>query len=360
MRKGVLVHKQRRMVLLAVPTLGVFVVAAYLSLVNLDYAGLWYDEGATAILGNALLEQGFPSGWDGRNLIGADNGRALNSDLVEVLPPLAYGLNAIGITVFGFNEVGARVMHALAGLLSLAFLYLLLREHLRKHPRLIFFIFLFSAWSAQLLLYFRQSRYYAFMVLGVIAAFYFYERYWQTRRVVYLVMLTLVATLAFFNHYIGGAATMLSIAAWHLLFRARQTAARDYVLFCLGLGTVAVLGSAYLLWLGVVGGERGSWFDFMGVDVHAYTGDIPAPLLRLEIYARDLFAADWISWPVFLWFVIAVFLAAKTREPGSFRSPSVLVSRVPTICRSWKRERSFSWECFLRCSRRCCRCSRSG
>ena len=149
-------------------------MAAYFSLVNLDYAGLWHDEAPTAILGNTLLEQGSLRGWDGRNLVGADNGRALNSKLIEVLPPLAYGLNAIGIALFGFNEVGVRVMHALVGLLSLVFLYLLLREHLRQHPRLILFIFLFSAWLAQLLLYFRQSRYYAFMVFGVIAAFYLY------------------------------------------------------------------------------------------------------------------------------------------------------------------------------------------
>ncbi len=288
------------------PLLVVFIVAAYLSLANLDYAGLWHDEAPAAILGNAVLEQGWPSGWDGRNLIGADNSRSLNPELIEVLPPLAYVLNSIGIALFGFNEIGARAMHALVGVLSLVFLYLLLREHLRKHPRLIFFIFLFAAWSAQLLLFFRQSRYYAFMVFGVIAAFYLYERYWRTGKLLFLVMLTLVATLAFFNHYIGGAATMLAIAAWHLLFRARQTTARQYLLFSLGLGIVAVLGTGYLAWLGVVGGDR-DWLDYMGTRVFAHTGDIPAPLLRIWIYAGDLFAADWVSWPVFLWFVVVVF-----------------------------------------------------
>ncbi len=299
--------------------LGVFLVAAYLSLANLDYAGLWYDEGPAAVLGNTLLEQGSLRGWDGRNLVGADNGRTLNSDLIEVLPPLAYGLNAVGIALFGFNEVGARAMHALVGLLSLVFLYLLLREHLRQHPRLILFIFLFSAWSAQLLLYFRQSRYYAFMVFGVIAAFYLYERYWQSRNGVFLVLLTLVATLAFLNHYVGGTATILSIAAWHLLFRARQTTGRECLLFGLALGVVALLGTGYLVWLGVIGGERGSWIDFMGIDVHDYTGDMPAPFLRVQIYARDLFAADWISWPVFLWFVGMLFVVWRMRNtvPGT-------------------------------------------
>ena len=50
------------------------------------------------------------------------------------------------------------------------------------------------------------------------------------------------------------------------------------------------------------------------MDVHEYTGEIPAPFLRVQIYVRDLFAADWISWPVFLWFTGVVILAGKGRE----------------------------------------------
>ena len=295
-------------------SLGVFGVAVYLSFVNLDYAGLWYDEAPTAVLGNTLLEQGSLRGWDGRNFLGSDNGRTLNADLIDVLPPLAYLLNAVGIAIFGFNEIGARVMHALVGVLSLVFFYLLLRQHLRRHPRLIFFIFLFAAASAQLLLYFRQSRYYAFMVFGVVAAFYLYERYWRTRRVFFLAMLTLVAALSFFNHYVAGAATMLSLAAWHLLFRAGETSRREYLRFGLAIGIVAAVGVGYFAWLGVVGGERDSWVDFMGMPVHPYTGAIPPALLKVWTYARDLFTADWISWPVFLWFVGIVFVAWGQRN----------------------------------------------
>ena len=297
-------------------SLGVFGVAVYLSFVNLDYVALWHDEAPTAILGNTLLEQGIPHGWDGRNLVGGDNGRTLNANLIDTLPPLAYVLNAVGIGLFGFNEIGARVMHAFVGVLSLGFLYLLLREHLQKHPRLIFFMFLFAAWSAQLLLYFRQSRYYAFMVLGVVAAFYVYERYWRTKNVVYLALLTLVATLSFLNHYVGGAATMLSLAAWHLLFRGRETTGRDYLQLGLASVIVVALGSGYLLWLGVFDGERGGWLDYMGMPVHAYGDDLPAQLLRVQIYVIDLFTADWISWPVLLWFVGMLILAWTRRGPS--------------------------------------------
>ena len=98
----------------------------------------------------------------------------------------------------------------------------------------MFFAFPFAAWSPQLLLFFHQSRYYAVMVFAAIAAFYLQERYWQTRRAMYLGALTLVATLAFFNHYSGGAATMLCVAAWHLALRARETSRRQWAAFLTG------------------------------------------------------------------------------------------------------------------------------
>ena len=317
--------------LYAVLSLGVFGVASYLSLVNLDYVALWHDEAPTAILGNSILERGIPSGWDGRNLVGGVNGRTLNSDLIDTLPPLAYVLNAFGIALFGFNEVGARVMHALVGVLSLGFFYLLLREHLQKYPRLVFFIFVFAAWSAQLLLYFRQSRYYAFMVFGVVATFYLYERYWRTRTIVPLVLLTLVATLSFFNHYVAGAATMLSLAAWHMLFRAKETTSREYLRFGLCGLIVVTMGAGYLVGLDVVHGERSGWLDFMGMPMQAYTGDVPLPLLRTWTYARDIFAADWISWPVSLWFAGMLLLRWRKNSKAQANELRSKADELPLV-----------------------------
>ena len=182
-----------------------------------------------------------------------------------MLPPLTYVLNAAGFALFGVNEIGARIMPALIGILSLGLLYLLLRLHLAEHPRLILFMVLFAAWSPQLLLYFRQSRYYAFMALGVIAGFYLYERWWRTGKPGYLAALTLVAALAFFNHYAGGTATMLALAAWHLLFRARETTLPQWVALAACGIVVVALGAAYLGWVGVIGGERSGFLAFTGV-----------------------------------------------------------------------------------------------
>ena len=147
--------------LYAVLSLGVFGVASYLSLVNLDYVALWHDEAPTAILGNTLLERGIPSGWDGRNLVGGVNGRTLNADLIDTLPPLAYVLERLWNWLYSdLTRVGARIMHALAGVLSLGFLYLLLREHLQKYTRV---------WSSSCscLLLGRHNCSFTFVNLGI-------------------------------------------------------------------------------------------------------------------------------------------------------------------------------------------------
>ena len=297
--------------------MGVLLIAAYLCLVNLDYAALWHDEAPAAFFGKTLLQQGDIVGWDGRNLVGGMNGRTLNEELRDVLPPLMYVMNAVGFAIFGINEIGARIVHAIIGIAALGVFYLLLRQHLPKFPRLTFFIFVFVAGSAQLLLYFRQSRYFSVMVLALILLFYLYERYWQSRNSAYLPVIALVAALSFFNHYAGGAATMLSLAAYHLLFRSHATTWREWALFAICGAAVAVVGSSYLYWLGVIGGERSGFMGFAGQNPTPYQGDKSELVIFIEriwIYTRELFTADWISWPVFLWFVGMALIAWQARR----------------------------------------------
>ena len=280
---------------------GVFMVAAYLCLVNLDYTGFWHDEAPVASIGRNLLEQGSIVGWDGRNLIAGPNANELNEDLYNVFPPFQYVATALGFTIFGFNETGARVVHALAGLLALGFFWFILRQHLPDCPRLRLFAFLFAAWSAQLLLYFRQARYYAVAALCLTAGFYLYERYWQTKSLRHLATLTAVAALAFFNHYAIGTASMLALAACHLIFRRRETTRREWAAFAACGGVVVVLGLAYLASIGLIGGDRDARQVFLTRTFEEHQDALFVVPIRLWLCVRDLFAADWVSWPVLLW-----------------------------------------------------------
>ena len=96
---------------------------------------------------------------------------------------------------------------------------------------------------------------------------------------------------------------MLTMAAWHLLFRRRETTARQWLALAAGGGIVVSLGAAYLGWVGLLGGERSGFSAYTGVvGLDEYRGPVPPVVLRLAIGARDLFTADWVSWPVLLWF----------------------------------------------------------
>ena len=287
----------------AVCSSGVFVVAAYLCLVNLDYVSLWHDEALVFTYARNLIEQGDIVGWDGRNLVGGPNGQSLNDDLRPMGPPLQYLVTAAGFALFGFNELGARFFHALAGVLALALFFGVLRQQIPDHPRVTLFIFLFVAWSAQLLLYFRQARYYSVSVLCMVAAFYLYEHYWQTKRPVYLAILTGIALVAVLNHYVAGTATMLALGVWHLLCRARATAVREWVAFAVA-GMLTALGAIiWLVSIEIIGTDRNVIAGFRTQDFGPGPDVLTLLLLKLWICFRDLFGADWISWPVFLWFV---------------------------------------------------------
>ena len=294
-------------------SLGVLLIAAYLCLANLDYVTLWHDEVVVSFLARNLLELGDIIGWDGRNLVGGPDGASLNADLRDMAPPVQYLITAAGFAVFGFNETGARVFHALAGLLALVFFYLILRQQLAKSPRLVFFILLFSAGSAQLLLYLRCARYYSVLVLCMMVGFYLYERWWQGRSLRWLAPLTVVALAAFFNHYASGVAAMLALALWHLLFRGRATTLREWLAFAACGLLAAGLSLAYLVFIGLVGGDNDLRAGFLTVTTEA--PPIASLLfLKLWICLRDLFTADWISWPVFLWFVVLAFFTLRRRR----------------------------------------------
>lgn len=284
----------------------VLALAAYLCLVNLEYATLWHDEAPAAFFGRMLLQSGDIIGWDGRNLVGGTDGNTLTADLRDTLPPITYLINALGIWLFGDTIFAVRVLHAVIGVAALAVFYLLLRQQFPAHPRLVFFIFTFVGLSAQMLLYFRTSRYYALMILCTLLIFYFYERFCRHRQLSDWAAMLAIAILAFFNQYAATVMTILTFAAWHLCFRTRETTAMQWGLFAAAGALVAAAGLAYFYWLGIFSDARELSFEnYTGTFIRSgYEGTIPLPLLTLWIYFRDTFTNDWVSYPVALWLAV--------------------------------------------------------
>ena len=294
-------------------SIGALAIAAYLCLANLDYVTLWHDEVLTSFIGKNLLELGDIVGWDGRNLVGGANGKSLNDDLRDMGSPVQYLLSAASLALFGTGEFGARFPHALCGLAALGVFYLLLRRLLPAHPRLAFFILLFAAGSAQLLLYFRQARYYGVVVLCAMASFYLYERYWRDKHPLCLAGLTLAITLMFFSHYGSAAGVALGMAAWHLAFRARQTTMKEYIAFAACGAVAGSLALGYLVLVGLIGANRDPTAGFLSHG-RLYPPWPELLWLKVSVLARDLFTADWVSWPVLLWFAGMCLLGVAGRR----------------------------------------------
>ena len=72
---------------------------------------------------------------------------------------------------------------------------------------------------------------------------------------------------------------------------------------------------AYLIFIGILSddGRYSLTETFLVGDFPEYTGAIPLFWYKIMVCIRDLFAADWISWPVFLWFGGMLLLAWRER-----------------------------------------------
>lgn len=303
-----------------------FLAAAYLTLVNLDHSHLWHDEGNTVAVARGLLTQGDIIGWDGRSLVAGTNGKSLNADLREIQPPLMYFVTAASIALFGDSPAGARALHALAGVLALLVFGLLLRQHLPRQPRLMLLCFAFAALSAQLMLYHRNARYFAMALLLFLLAAWLHRRYLDGRRGRDAALLALAGVLGVFNHYSLGLTAIAALATHHLIWHARGTRGRDWLLLGGGAAAAGALLLAWLAWLGAFSRE-GGLLDFSGA---AGLVENPLPywriiLLRLQRYLQTAFEVDWLSWLVCIWF--AACLASRLRAKdgaGAWLAPAEL------------------------------------
>src|SRR6202140_5385094 len=107
------------------PLAVVGIIGAVFIFTNLGSDYLWEDEGDTAALASNILKFGVPKAWDGAAFLDSDHGARLNRDLVMVTHPwVQYYLTAASFLVFGQNTFAARFPFAVAGWMSILFVYL--------------------------------------------------------------------------------------------------------------------------------------------------------------------------------------------------------------------------------------------
>ena len=193
----------------------VAVVGAVLIFTNLGSDYLWEDEGDTAALASNILKFGVPKAWDGGAFLDSDHGARLNRDLVMVTHPwIQYYLTAASFLVFGENTFAARIPFAIAGWMSILFVYLfvwrLFGSRLTAFSAAALLVF-----SVQFLLYAKQCRYCALNMLLVVWLFWTFFKMNSARDCV----LFILASVFLFHTHPYGIAPVVALGVLSLIYR---------------------------------------------------------------------------------------------------------------------------------------------
>src|SRR5437660_10031592 len=178
----------------------VALISAVFIFTNLGRDYLWEDEGDTAALASNILKFGVPKAWDGAAFLDSDHGARLNRDLVMVTHPwVQYYLTAASFTIFGQNTFAARFPFALAGWMSILFVYFFLWRTTGSRLTALSAAALLAL-SVQFLLYARQCRYCALNMFLVVWLFWAFFKMKSSR---HCALFVLVAALLFHAHPYG-------------------------------------------------------------------------------------------------------------------------------------------------------------
>ncbi len=195
----------------------VLLIGALLLLYRLDDTNLWQDEAETAIVSRHLLAYGLPLSTDGTDWVqqAGQSFVEFTSDYVWIYHSwLQYALTAVAFAVLGPSTLSARLLFALAGLVTLLFFYAFVSRWLgdKRIARVATVLLLFCI---PFLLLMRQGRYYA---LAALFTLFTIDAYLRLRSgtpwaVPYFV---LSAVLLYHSHYGAFFPTLIALGM-HLL-----------------------------------------------------------------------------------------------------------------------------------------------
>lgn len=186
---------------------------------NLDAPVLWGDEADTAVVSRNVLQNGYPSTWDGRNLLAYDNCSEMGRGMVSrKLPWVQYYVGALSLFIFGETTFGARALFAVIGLCSFFPLRSVLRHHGAPGST---FASLLILLIPQIVLLQRSARYYSLLVFSFCLLLVALFGRWRSERA-RLATAASCLVLIIQSHYVAGLACALAlpICAW-LCERAR-------------------------------------------------------------------------------------------------------------------------------------------
>ena len=196
--------------------------------INLGDVKLWQDEAETAMLARSVLKGGIPKAWDGKNLISSLNGADFNEDFIWTWHPWAQAyLTAISFSFLGESNFSGRFPFALAGFLTIFFLYCLGLK-LTGNRKIALLSSLLLTISLQFILYSRQCRYYSLLALFTVLILYsFYELPGKKGMVLFI----LSSALLFHSNFLPFFPTLFSLFVFLAVFERDREKVKSFF-FC--------------------------------------------------------------------------------------------------------------------------------
>ena len=267
---------------LAAPVLLVF-VAAMLLLWGLGKTYLWQDEAATAVLAQRVLRFGRPLAYDGLNLItidyfAAEDARSADQRSKSAQADIDYYIRrgdykpdttwkwhpwgqflvaALGLKLFGATTIGARILFALAGVVTVLLFYRFVLANFQD-SRIALYASLFLVSNSYWILHTRQCRYYSLSSLLLVVTLAAYVRWQRDER--WGPVAFVLAGWCWFQVDYGTVWPVFAILFADALVSQRQTLWRPVAVGTTLAAVIAPFAYYYELW-GRRSVQTGTWFE---------------------------------------------------------------------------------------------------
>lgn len=179
-------------------------LSIFIFTINLSGQAYSFDEPETVILAHAISTTGFPSAWDGKNLIWSSEDFNTKLFLGRYVWTwhgwLEYYLTFFGLKLFGDNVFGARFLFALIGTLTIPLIYVIAKI-IFKNKTISFLLSLQLLFLLPFFLYTRHARYYILETFFSFVIFFFFlmreNKHWNR---IYSILFPLTLLFLFFSN----------------------------------------------------------------------------------------------------------------------------------------------------------------
>lgn len=177
------------------PIILILIAVSFLLFLNLSNQYLWQDEAETAQLAKNTLKFGFPTAYDGKNLVNPVIRTGYGPNYGWRYHPWGqFYLTAGSFLLFGINTFAARFPFALLGVINVLLIYIL-SVKLTKERTVAILASLLLSTSVPYLLLMRQCRYYAPATFLILLILLLYRKFLEKRSGKYIAMFSAVLVM---------------------------------------------------------------------------------------------------------------------------------------------------------------------